>query len=138
MGLTSVVLKFAAPAPQIMDFSRYLFIGPHPDDIEIGAGATVAALTAGDGLQLGRGDRSEFADSTEIYAYALSSGALQETDLPAAAAAASQGAETAQAYLDALGAGNAQLLLYNISGDAKLEGAANARELRAALAAKCS
>ena len=103
-----------------------------------GREAAVAALTAGDGLQLVRWDRSEFADSTEIYAYALSSGALQETDLPAAAAAASQGAETAQAYLDALGAGNAQLLLYNISGDAKLEGAANARELRAALAAKCS
>ena len=46
MGLTSIILKFAAPVPQIRDFSRYLFIGPHPDDIEIGAGATVAALTA--------------------------------------------------------------------------------------------
>ena len=44
MGLTAFVLKFAAPAPKLTDFSRYLFIGPHPDDIEIGAGATVAAL----------------------------------------------------------------------------------------------
>lgn len=46
MGLTSVVLKLAAPVPRPDGYSRYLFIGPHPDDIEIGAGATVAALTA--------------------------------------------------------------------------------------------
>ena len=46
MSLTSAVLRFAAPAPHVTDFSRYLFIGPHPDDIEIGAGATVSALTA--------------------------------------------------------------------------------------------
>ncbi len=46
MGLTSAVLRFAAPVPQLTGFSRYLFIGPHPDDIEIGAGAAVAALTA--------------------------------------------------------------------------------------------
>jgi LmbE family N-acetylglucosaminyl deacetylase len=46
MGLTSAVLRFAAPVPQITDFSRFLFIGPHPDDIEIGAGATAAALIA--------------------------------------------------------------------------------------------
>lgn len=46
MSLTRIVLKYAVPVPQIMDYSRYLFIGPHPDDIEIGAGATVAALTA--------------------------------------------------------------------------------------------
>jgi LmbE family N-acetylglucosaminyl deacetylase len=46
MGLTGLVLKIAAPAPKIEAFSRFLFIGPHPDDIEIGAGATVAKLTA--------------------------------------------------------------------------------------------
>ena len=46
MGLTSAVLKFAAPVPKPTDFSRFLFIGPHPDDIEIGAGATAAALCA--------------------------------------------------------------------------------------------
>lgn len=46
MGLTSAVLKLAAPAPQLTGFTRYLFIGPHPDDIEIGAGATAAALAA--------------------------------------------------------------------------------------------
>ena len=55
---------------------------------------------------------------------------------PAAAAEASDGAETAQAFLDALGADKAQLLLYNLSGEARIEGAANARELREALAAK--
>ena len=46
MGLTSLVLRFAAPPPKLTDFSRFLFIGPHPDDIEIGAGATAAALAA--------------------------------------------------------------------------------------------
>ena len=46
MGLTSLALKFAAPPPKLTAFSRFLFIGPHPDDIEIGAGATAAALTA--------------------------------------------------------------------------------------------
>lgn len=46
MGLTKLALKFAAPVPQIEDYDRYLFIGPHPDDIEIGAGATAAKLAA--------------------------------------------------------------------------------------------
>lgn len=38
------ILKFAAPLPDIEGFDRFLFIGPHPDDIEIGAGATAAKL----------------------------------------------------------------------------------------------
>ncbi len=42
--LTSLILKAAAPLPRIEAFERYLFIGPHPDDIEIGAGATAARL----------------------------------------------------------------------------------------------
>ena len=46
MGLTKMVLKIAAPAPKIEAFSRYLFIGPHPDDIELGCGATAAKLAA--------------------------------------------------------------------------------------------
>ncbi len=46
MGLTKCVLRFAAPVAQVEDFERYLFIGPHPDDIEIGAGATAAKLAA--------------------------------------------------------------------------------------------
>ena len=46
MGLTKLVLKYAAPLPHIEQFERYLFIGPHPDDIEIGAGATAAKLAA--------------------------------------------------------------------------------------------
>ena len=48
MSLTKTVLRFAAPLPQVESFERYLFIGPHPDDIEIGAGTTAAKLaTAG-------------------------------------------------------------------------------------------
>ena len=46
MGLTKLAIKFAAPFPKVESFERYLFLGPHPDDIEIGAGATVAALAA--------------------------------------------------------------------------------------------
>ncbi len=41
-----MALRFAAPPPEIERFERYLFLGPHPDDIEIGAGATAAKLAA--------------------------------------------------------------------------------------------
>ena len=44
MSITRFVLKKAMPLPRLMSFERYLFIGPHPDDIEIGAGASVSAL----------------------------------------------------------------------------------------------
>ena len=46
MGLTKKALRFAVPVPEIEKFQRFLFIGPHPDDIEIGAGATAAKLAA--------------------------------------------------------------------------------------------
>lgn len=46
MSLTSFALRFAAPPPEVEQFERYLFLGPHPDDIEIGAGATAARLAA--------------------------------------------------------------------------------------------
>ena len=46
MGLTELALKIAAPVPKIEAFTKYLFIGPHPDDIEIGCGATAAKLAA--------------------------------------------------------------------------------------------
>ena len=47
MSLTRAVLRFAAPLPKLESFQRFLFLGPHPDDIEIGAGATAAKLAAG-------------------------------------------------------------------------------------------
>lgn len=40
------ILKAAVPVPKIGNYSRFLFVGPHPDDIEIGAGATAAKLAA--------------------------------------------------------------------------------------------
>ena len=46
MGLTSLALRFAAPVPRPEEFQRVLFIGPHPDDIEIGAGSTAARFSA--------------------------------------------------------------------------------------------
>lgn len=44
MSITKLALRFAARLPDIESFDRFLFIGPHPDDIEIGAGATAAKL----------------------------------------------------------------------------------------------
>lgn len=44
MSLTKIILKAVVPIPKVEDFQRYLFVGPHPDDIEIGAGATAAKL----------------------------------------------------------------------------------------------
>ena len=46
MSLTKMLLKAAVPVPRIENFQRFLFVGPHPDDIEIGAGATAAKLIA--------------------------------------------------------------------------------------------
>lgn len=45
MGLVKTAIRFAVPLPKVEAFDRYLFVGPHPDDIEIGAGATVKKLT---------------------------------------------------------------------------------------------
>ncbi|MFC2821447.1 MAG: PIG-L deacetylase family protein [Sphaerochaeta sp.] len=46
MSILKLILKAAAPRPKLENFSRYLFIGPHPDDIEIGCGATVSKLAS--------------------------------------------------------------------------------------------
>lgn len=46
MSLTGIALRLAAPVPKLEGFERYLFVGPHPDDIEIGAGAAAAKLAA--------------------------------------------------------------------------------------------
>ena len=103
-----------------------------------GREAAVAVLLAGDTLQVLRWDHSLFEEENHVSCFGLTNGTVQKAELPAAAAEASDGAETAQAFLDALGADKTQLLLYNNSGEAKIEGAANAQELRAALAAKAS
>jgi LmbE family N-acetylglucosaminyl deacetylase len=46
MSILSRIIHIAVPIPKVENFDRYLFIGPHPDDIEIGAGATAAKLAA--------------------------------------------------------------------------------------------
>ncbi|MCR5576987.1 MAG: PIG-L family deacetylase [Oscillospiraceae bacterium] len=46
MSLTARIVSHAAPLPRLDAFERCLFIGPHPDDIEIGAGASAAKLRA--------------------------------------------------------------------------------------------
>lgn len=39
------ILKKAVPLPKLTKLDRYLFVGPHPDDIEVACGGTVALLT---------------------------------------------------------------------------------------------
>ena len=46
MSLLKTIIDIAAPLPDIEKYDRFLFVGPHPDDIEIGAGATAAKLAA--------------------------------------------------------------------------------------------
>ena len=46
MSMLRMILKAAVPLPNIETYQRFLFVGPHPDDIEIGAGATAAKLAA--------------------------------------------------------------------------------------------
>lgn len=46
MSLIKMILKAAVPIPKIEKHCRFLFVGPHPDDIEIGAGATAVQLSA--------------------------------------------------------------------------------------------
>ncbi len=38
------LLKKAVPLPKLLEYQRYLFIGPHPDDIEVGCAPTVRRL----------------------------------------------------------------------------------------------
>lgn len=46
MSLSSLVVRAAVPLPKLEQYQRFLFLGPHPDDIEIGAGATAAKLVS--------------------------------------------------------------------------------------------
>ena len=38
------ILSMASPMKSLESYDRYLFVGPHPDDIEIGSGSTAAKL----------------------------------------------------------------------------------------------
>ncbi len=103
-----------------------------------GREAVVAALTAGHGVRCVRWERDALAGESFVACFELRDGAVQKMTTSADVDAASQGADSARAFLDALGADKAQPLLYNNSGEVRLEGEANARELRAALAEKAS
>lgn len=46
MSLASFAVNKVIPLKKIEDFETYLFVGPHADDIEIGAGATVSKLVS--------------------------------------------------------------------------------------------
>ena len=46
MSLARAIIKRVVPLPKLEDYDRFLFIGPHPDDLELGAGATAAKLCA--------------------------------------------------------------------------------------------
>jgi len=40
------LFALALPCPKLLKYERYCFVAPHPDDIELGAGGTVARLKA--------------------------------------------------------------------------------------------
>lgn len=40
------ILKKVVPVPKLEKFDTFLFVGPHPDDIEVACGGTVAKLTS--------------------------------------------------------------------------------------------
>ncbi len=42
----SGILRRFVPIPDLSSFDRYLFVGPHPDDIEVACAPTIRALTA--------------------------------------------------------------------------------------------
>ena len=44
MSITKFAINIAIKNPKIETLDDFLFIGPHPDDIEIGAGATISKL----------------------------------------------------------------------------------------------
>lgn len=44
--INELLIKAIAPIPKVEKYDSYLFVGPHPDDIEIAAGRTVARLCA--------------------------------------------------------------------------------------------
>lgn len=44
MFLNRLLIKMIAPPPKIETYGRHLFVAPHPDDVEIAAGSTVARL----------------------------------------------------------------------------------------------
>lgn len=46
MSVTSLITRLAVPTPKLEKYERFMFIGPHPDDIEIGAGAAALKLAA--------------------------------------------------------------------------------------------
>lgn len=46
MSLTSFIVKRVVKTPKLENYERFMFIGPHPDDIEIGAGATILKLVS--------------------------------------------------------------------------------------------
>lgn len=44
--MVKFLLKKLVPVPKLEDYESFLFIGPHPDDIEIASGATVSKLVS--------------------------------------------------------------------------------------------
>ena len=93
----------------------------------------MAALITGQGMQFVWWDRMDSMDEGDVYYYEFEDGTMQMEEAPANVKEASKGAKSAEGFLDALGTDKAQLLMHNRSGITKIEGEANAQELRAAL-----
>ena len=75
-------------------------------------------------------------EETTVICFELADGELQMKEAPTDVADAAGESNSSEEFLDALGSlnvYNAQLLLFNNSGDAKIEGDANILQLREAI-----
>lgn len=104
-----------------------------------GREAAVIALSAEEGMKCVWWDHFAPEDDISISCYELIDGELQKTEAPADIADAAEESGTSEDSLDALNSVNAQdvqLLLFNNSGDVKIEGDANILQLREAIVSR--
>ena len=104
-----------------------------------GREAAVIALAEEDGMKYVWWDRFAPEEETTVICFELADGELQMKEAPADMADAAGESNSSEEFLDALGSlnvYNAQLLLFNNSGDAKIEGDANILQLREAIASQ--
>ncbi len=99
-----------------------------------GREAEVSALKTESGTKAVWFDRNDTTGEGYAVCFEFVNGTIERKDAPADMAEAAKKASSAQAFLDWLGKDNVMPLIYNYSGDARIEPVANGRELREALA----
>ena len=99
-----------------------------------GREAEVAAVKTENGTQAVWFERNDTTGESFATCFELINGTIERKPAPDAMAELAGKAANSKAFFESLGEGNALPLLYNYSGEAKIEPAANGRELREALA----